>query len=229
MASSPSIATGESGGSAPPAVNDAARLDAAGFGRSKKPMRAVLSLILVFIAALAAHGQPSPRNAAPKPPDVSRDLDALPPQVRRMRGMILDAVRTGDSGALRKPIEWNEVPPSFGKGVQAGGRGPAMAGELIKLFRERSGDGEGRETMGQLLNVLAVGYARVNAGSRQEMFIWPYFAALDPRLLSAEQEVDAYRVLHASAVREWREKGRYPGWRLGIGPDGTWHYFSGAE
>jgi hypothetical protein len=192
-------------------------------------MRAVLALMLVLLAAPAALGQPSARNAPPKPPEVSRDLDALPPQVRRMRGMILDAARSGDSEALRKPIEWNEVPPSFGKGVQAGGRGPAMAAELIRLFRERSGDGDGRETMGQLLNLLAVGYARVAPGSRQEMFVWPYFAALDPRLLSPEQEVDAYRVLHAAAVREWREKGRYPGWRLGIGPDGTWHYFSGAE
>lgn len=146
-----------------------------------------------------------------------------------MRGLILEAVRTGDSEALRKPIEWNEVPPSFGKGVQARGRGPAMAAELVRIFRERSGDGQGRETMGQILNMLAVGYARVNPGTRQEMYVWPFFAALDPRLLTPEQEVDAYRVLHSGAVREWREKGRYPGWRLGIGPDGTWHFFQGAE
>jgi hypothetical protein len=146
-----------------------------------------------------------------------------------MRGMILEALRGGDSEALRKPIEWNEVPPTFGKSGQPRERGPAMATELIRLFRERSGDGAGRETMGQVVNLLAVGFARTNPGTRQEMFLWPYFAALDPRLLTPEQEVDAYRVLHAAAVREWREKGRYPGWRLGIGPDGTWHFFTGAE
>lgn len=146
-----------------------------------------------------------------------------------MRALILDAVRSGDSEALKRPIEWNEVPPSFGKGIQARGKGPAMAAELVRVFRERSGDGEGRETMGQIVNMLAVGYARVNAGTRQEMYVWPYFAALDPRLLTLEQEVDAYRVLHASAMREWREKGRYQGWRLGIGPDGTWHFFVGVE
>jgi hypothetical protein len=188
------------------------------------------AIIFSLLLTTSAVAQTAPRaSAPPKPPEVSRDLDALPAEVRRMRGHILEAVRSGDSEALRKPIEWNEVPPSFGKGGQPRGRGPAMASELIRLFRERSGDGEGKETMGQITNLLAVGYARVHAGTRQEMFIWPYFAALDPRLLTREQEVDAYRVLHAAEMREWREKGRYPGWRLGIGPDGTWHFFTGAD
>jgi hypothetical protein len=193
-------------------------------------MRRAFALFLALMGIIAAaRAQQGPRSPLPKPPEVSRDLEALPPDVRRMRGLILDAVRSGDSDALKRPIEWNEVPPSFGKGIQAQGRGPAMAAELVKAFRQRSGDGEGRETMGQVMNLLAVGYARVHAGTRQEMFIWPYFAVLDPRLLTPEQQVEAYRVLHADAVREWREKGRYPGWRLGIGPDGTWHFFLGAE
>jgi hypothetical protein len=188
-----------------------------------------LALVMFLSLAPSAHAQQARSAPPPRPPEVSRDLDALPAEVRRMRGLILEAVRGGDAEALRKPIEWNEVPPSFGKGAQAPGRGPAMATELIRVFRERSGDGKGRETMGQILNLLAVGYARVGVGTRREMFVWPYFAALDPRLLTPEQEVDAYRILNAAAVSEWREKGRYPGWRLGIGPDGTWHYFLGAE
>jgi hypothetical protein len=165
----------------------------------------------------------------PKAPEVSRDVESLPQNVRRMRGLILEAVRSGDSMALRKPVEWNEVPPSFGKGAPRGAKGPAMADELLKFFRERSGDGQGRETMGQLVNVLAVGHARINAGQPQEMFIWPYFAVLDPRLLTPEQEVDVYRVMGAAQLAEWREKGRFPYWRIGIGPDGTWHYFLGGE
>jgi hypothetical protein len=185
--------------------------------------------LLMLLASDGAHAQAPARSQPPRPPEVSRDIEALPANVRRMRGLILDAVRSGNSEELRRPIEWNEVPPSFGKGAPRSEKGPAMASGLIRFFRERSGDGEGRETMGQIVNMLAVGYARTNAGTRQEMFVWPYFAALDPRLLTPEQEVDAYRVLHAGAVREWREKGRYPGWRLGIGPDGTWHFFLGAE
>jgi hypothetical protein len=121
------------------------------------------------------------------------------------------------------------MPPSFGKGAPRSAKGPAMADELIKFFRERSGDGEGRETMGQIVNMLAVGHARIQAGTPQEMYVWPYFAVLDPRLLTPGQEVDVYRTMGAAQLSEWREKGRYPFWRLGIGPDGTWHYFLGAE
>jgi hypothetical protein len=195
-------------------------------------LKSLLPFILAALITAPAFAQTAGRagpSAPPRPPEVSRDVDALPEQVRRMRALILDAVRSGDAENLRRPIEWNEVPPSFGKGVARGTRGPAMASELLRVFRERSGDGQGRETMGQIVNIIAVGYARTGLGTRQEMFVWPYFAALDPRLLTPEQEVDAHRVLHAAAVREWREKGRYPGWRLGIGPDGTWHYFTGAE
>jgi hypothetical protein len=186
---------------------------------------ALIALILA-LAPASAQQRPAPPS---QPPEISRDIETLPPNVRRMRGLILEAVRGGDSNALRKPIEWNEVPPSFGKGAPRGAKGPAMADELVKFFRARSGDGEGRETMGQIVNMLAVGHARVNAGQAQEMFVWPYFAVLDPRLLTPEQEVDVHRVMGAAQLREWREKGRYPFWRLGIGPDGTWHYFLGVE
>jgi hypothetical protein len=166
--------------------------------------------------------------------EISRDVESLPPQVRRMRSQILEAVRTGDPQAIKKPIEVNEVPPSFtrlaqGDAARPAPRSPAMADALVKLFRERSGDGEGRETMGQIINVLAVGHARINAGQRQEMFVWPYFAEIDPRRLTPEQLVDVHRVFSQAQLEEWRRKGRYPGWRIGIGPDGTWHYMHGAD
>jgi hypothetical protein len=191
-------------------------------------MRAVV-LLTALLAAAPAAAQPAGRTQPPKPPEISRDVEALPAEVRRMRALILDAARSGDAEALRRPIERNEVPPSFGREAQPSARGPATADDLIRLFRQRSGDGEGRETMGQIVNLLAVGYARIAAGPGRELFLWPYIAALDPRLLTPEQEVDAYRILHAGAVREWREKGRYPGWRLGVGQDGTWHFFHGAD
>jgi hypothetical protein len=183
-------------------------------------------LFLLLAGIIPAAAQP---RQPPKPPEISRDTESLPQNVRRMRGLLLEAMRSGESAALRKPIEWNEVPPSFGKGAPRGAKGPAMADELVRFFRSRSGDGQGRETMGQVINILAVGHARIHAGQSQEMYVWPYFAALDPRLLTPEQEVDVFRVLSAPQLAEWREKGRFPYWRIGIGPDGTWHYFLGGE
>ena len=187
----------------------------------------VIALSQSLVAGSAAAQTRAP--VVPKPPEISRDVETLPPTVRRMRGLILEAMRTGDIQKLKTPIQTNEMPPSFGKNIANSSRQPAMADELMKVFTERSGDGAGRETMGQIINLLAVGHARINMGTAQDMFVWPYFSVLDPKLLSPEQQVDAYRVMSAYAMREWREKGRYPGWRIGIGPEGTWHYLHGAD
>jgi hypothetical protein len=197
-----------------------------------------LSFTLDPVCAMPVAAQ----SSRPSAPVVSRDLEALPPQVRRMRSLIVDAARSGDAQAFRRPIETNEVPPSFERERSVGPRTPAnvvpaMADALIKLLRAQSTDGEGRATMAAMLNMLAVGYAitgqETRQGTRQEMqkgmYVWPYFAALDPRTLTSEQLVDVHRVLAQHEVAAWREKGRYPHWRLGIGPDGTWHYFHGAE
>jgi hypothetical protein len=182
-------------------------------------------LLAVGCSAAAAQTRPPPTDA----PAIIREVEALPTQVRRMRALILEAMRSGDIEALRLPIETNEVPPSFARRKPGAARRPAMATELLRLFAERSGDGAGRETMGQIINLLAVGAARVHAGRPQEMYVWPYFSTLQPHLLTPVQQVDVHRVLSAHALAEWREKGRYPGWRLGIGPDGTWHYLHGAD
>jgi hypothetical protein len=192
-------------------------------------MRGLLLLFCLICAAPAV--AQAPRSAAPV---FSRDLEALPAQVRRMRSLILEAARSGDASAFRRPIETNEVPPSFDREHAAAARSPAnslpaMADALIKQLRTQSNDGEGRATMGSIVNMLAVGYAITGQGTRQEMIVWPYFAALDPRALTSEQLVDVYRVLAQHELAAWREKGRYPHWRMGIGPDGTWHYFLGAE
>jgi hypothetical protein len=199
-------------------------------------------LLALLISAMPVAGFAQSRAPAlPPAPIVIRDLNELPQQVRRMRLLIIEALRTGDVRALRTPIETNELPPSFentpiGPGARPNAAsapprrsGPAMADELLRIFSRRSGDGEGRETMGQLMNVFAVGPARVGTGTAQETFLWPYVAALDPRILTPEQRVDAYRVLGHAQFQEWQEKGRYPGWRLSIGPDGTWHYLHGAQ
>jgi hypothetical protein len=205
----------------------------------------VLTFCLSVLMLSGTTSAQQSRASTNKPPEISRDLETLPSPVRRMRSLMLEAFRSGDLQKLKQPIETNELPPSFtrntgtrqgggqtngqGGGHGGGAKGPNMAAELMKLFVERSGDGQGRETMGQLTNAFAVGHARIHAGSPQEMYVWPYLAVLDPRLLTAEQEVDAYRLFSAHTLREWREKGRYPGWRIGVGPDGTWHYLHGAD
>jgi hypothetical protein len=213
------------------------RLDLALKVPFKAAMRAFPFLVLVGLAIAAgfvalAQGSRPPAPAPDRlltrsstPPEISRDLDRLPAQVRAMRTAIIEAARSGDLERMRSAIERNEMPPVFARGQRA----PTVSEDLLRIVRERSGDGLGRQVMAEIITLFALGYARINIGDRQEMFVWPYLAALDPRLLDAEQEVELYRFARPDQLKEWREKGRYLGPRLGIGPDGTWHYFVTGE
>lgn len=136
-----------------------------------------------------------------------------------MRQRLLEAARTGEVDNLQAAIEVNELPPAFV-------RGPRV--EPLAYLKARDADG-GRETLAMLVTMLLLPYARINAGTPQEMYVWPYVAALDPRTLTSEQKVDAYRVVPASQFRESVARGRYVHHRVGIGPDGTWHYFITGE
>lgn len=137
-----------------------------------------------------------------------------------MRERILDAARAGDLDKLRIPLERNETPPVLLRGGK---------GDLIELLRNKSFDKEGREAMARLVNALEAPYARINAGKPQEMFVWPAFAEMMWDSLKPEEWVALYRVVPAGVIKESLEKRKYLGDRIGIGPDGTWHYFLTGE
>jgi len=179
--------------------------------------------ILCLVLPLGLNALAQTRQAAPpsptKPPELSRDIDALPAGVQRMRARILEAARSGEVGALLSVIESNEMPPVFV-------RGPRL--DPIAYLKARDAD-EGRETLALLVSLLQSPYARIQVGTPQEMFVWPGLSALDPRALTPEQKVDLYRLVSAAAFRESLARGRYLHHRLGIGPDGTWHYFLAGD
>jgi hypothetical protein len=55
--------------------------------------------------------------------------------------------------------------------------------------------------------------------------VWPYFAELAPDKLTPAQEVELLRLVPAEALGEMKRQGRYTHYKLGIGADGTWHFF----
>ena len=57
------------------------------------------------------------------------------------------------------------------------------------------------------------------------VYVWPYIAEADIAKLSPAQEVQLLRLVPPAAAREMRATGKYTYWRLGIGADGTWHFF----
>jgi hypothetical protein len=186
-----------------------------------------LALISAAFAAGGARAQPA--RSTPPPPVPARppgavaaetDLEKLPPRVADMRERILDAARSGDPEKLRTPLERNETPPV----LQRGGKG-----DLVALLRGKSADAEGREAMARLVNLLEAPFARIEAGKPQEMYVWPAFAAMMWETLTPQEWVALYRVVPAAVIRDSLEKRRYLGDRLGLGPDGTWHYFLTGE
>src|SRR5262249_35224396 len=115
---------------------------------------------------------------------LGRDVTKLPPQVQRMRQAILQAAVTGDIEQLRIPIEMNEIPPVFGKPHHSG---------PIDYLKSVSADGNGREMLAVLFNILTAGYAITNPGTKDEMIVWPYHAVVPLNALTPSQEVEIYR------------------------------------
>ncbi len=146
-----------------------------------------------------------------------RDVSKLPPEVQRMRQAILQAAMSGDIEALRVPIEMNEIHPVFSKQHVA---------DPIAYLKAASADGNGREILAILYNLLTTGYAITNPGTKEELIVWPYHAAIPLGSLTPSQEVELYRFLPPARLKEMISKGKYSYYSVGIGRDGVWHYFT---
>ncbi len=182
--------------------------------------------------AQAAEPEPAPESGrlapkpdpaaseAEKPESVTRvpaqyDLTVLPDPVKRMLESMVVAAQSGDIETMRPVLESNELKPMVSAGA---------VDDPIAYWKRVSADGEGREILAAMLNVLSSGYVRVGEG-REEMFVWPYFAEADLRQLAPAQEVDLYRMMPPRAAATMKRSGRYDYFRIGIAPDGVWHYF----
>ncbi len=148
---------------------------------------------------------------------LGRDVSKLPHEVQRMRQAILQAAMSGDIEELRVPIDMNELHPIFAK---------ERTPNPIAYLKSVSADGNGREMLAILFNLLTTGYAIKNAGTKDEMIVWPYHAAISLSALSPGQEVEIYRFLPPARVKEMAATGKYCFYSVGIGRDGVWHYFS---
>ncbi len=188
--------------------------------------------LFVFLALM-----PLPAAAqAPKPPEpakqavppklgevAARDPNAeiiydeaeLPARVAQTRHRIIEAAKTGDMPRLLVVMEMNEMKPIF---TRTGEKDPA------KALMAASADPNGREMMAQLVDALLSPGVKIRAGTPQEMYVWPYFAETSITALAPEDEVMLWRLARGRDVKGMREANRYKGWRIGIGPDGTWHY-----
>lgn len=161
------------------------------------------------------------KPAARPKPDVFYDPGLLPDPVRTMRDKILEAALSGDIEKLRTVIQMNETPPVFSFGDDGG--------DPIGAMKSQSNDGEGREVMAILAEVLEAGYVHVDKGTPQEMYVWPYFAQYPITELSPAQTIELFKIVTSFEYNEMKEFGAYNFYRVGIGPDGTWHFFVAGD
>jgi hypothetical protein len=181
-----------------------------------RTLRTTLLFLLIAGPVLSVELKAAERGA----PEIHSDLSALPNRVADMRDAILEAARSGDIEALRPVLDSNELKPT----VSFGG-----SDDPIKLWKQTSGDGQGREIMAIMVEILDMDFARVNPGTSNEMYVWPYLAELPLDKLTSAQQVDLYRLMTYDEVKTMKEFGDYIHYRLGIGRDGTWHYFVAGD
>jgi hypothetical protein len=177
-----------------------------------------------------ADAQPAERpeaSAAPPalPPDaaspeIATDLSHLPPAVLRMRDRILAAARSGDLQTLLALMQANGRVPVFSH---------TQRQDPIAYWKENYPDSDGVEILSILISILKTQPARIDAGTPQETYLWPYFARLPIRSLTPAQKVELFQVVTGSDYKQMLEHGRYLFYQLGIGPDGTWYYFLTSE
>ena len=170
-----------------------------------------------------AQAKPSPKPAPPSsvtPPEIITDLSRLPQPVARMRERILAAAKSGELKKLVTAMQTNETMPIFSLGDD---QDPAA------FWRSTYPDSEGVEVLAILLGVLEAPYVHVEKGTPQEMYLWPYFARMPIKSLTPEQKVELFRIVTGADYKEMLDFGAYSFYRLGIGPDGTWHFFVSGD
>lgn len=153
-------------------------------------------------------------------PDVHKGEEGLPPLVAKTRRAILEAAYSGDLAQLKTVMQRNETPVSLSINE---------VGDPIDYLKSQSGDGEGLEILAILTDVLEAGWSKANAGTPQEMYVWPYFAARKIDKLTPDQLVELYKIVTSADYEEMKTAGKYIFYGVGIGPDGTWHYFKTME
>ena len=153
-------------------------------------------------------------------PTILRSESALPDPVRQMRLRLMAAARSGDIEELRPLMQAQPQTPSVSLGDP---------GDPIEYLKALSSDADGREILAILVEVLESGFVRVEPGTPDELYVWPYFAQYPVEALTPEQLVELFTLLTAADYEDMRSYGSYTFFRVGIAPDGRWLFFLAGD
>jgi hypothetical protein len=151
------------------------------------------------------------------------DPPSLPQHVADMRDAILAAARSGDIEELQTAFDMNGQPPDLGIGG---------TNDPIRALKAESGDGQGREILAALIEILSMPPATQPFGTDIEnnlIYVWPYLAERPFDKLTPSEDVDLYRLVTPAKAAEMHGKKRWLWWRLVIAADGTWLSFKRTD
>ncbi len=154
-------------------------------------------------------------------PEIIYNLDRLPEPVRRMHGLIVEAARSGDIEKLRPLI-----------GSSAGGTQLSFGGiegDRIDFLKSLSGDPEGQEILAIMEEVLNAGYVKLDPGTPNELYVWPYFFGIPLDRLDPRQRVELFKIVTAGDFEDMKAFGTYIFYRIGITPEGHWAFFVAGD
>jgi len=95
----------------------------------------------------------------------------------------------------------------------------------VAFWKANYPDSDGIEVLSILTMILEAGYVRVDQGTPQEMYVWPYFVRMSLSALTPQQKVELFRIVTGADYKDMMKLGAYAFYRLGISPDGTWQFF----
>jgi hypothetical protein len=161
-----------------------------------------------------ADGRLIPPGTQGNAPEIIADLSLLPPAVARSRDRILAAARSGNLPGLAAIVQADETTFSWSDERDAAG-----------FWRASYPDSEGLEALSILTTILEAPFVRVDRGTQQEVYLWPYFARVPLKTLSREQKVALFKIVTGSDYKDMLAFGTYSFFRVGISPDGRWQFF----
>jgi hypothetical protein len=161
-----------------------------------------------------ADGRLIPPGTQGNAPEIIADLSLLPPAVARSRDRILAAARSGNLQGLAAIVQADETTFSWSDERDAAG-----------FWRASYPDSEGLEALSILTTILEAPFVRVDRGTQQEVYLWPYFARVPLKILSREQKVALFKIVTGGDYKDMLAFGTYSFFRVGISPDGIWQFF----
>jgi len=99
----------------------------------------------------------------------------------------------------------------------------------IAFWKATYPDSDGVEALSILTMILETGFVRVDEGTPHEMYVWPYFVRMSLPALTPQQKVELFRIVTGADYKDMLAFGVYAFYRVGIGPDGTWHFFVAGD